>query len=144
MEQHTPELSFTTSMLTGLFVGIIDTLLCLGFNIAYRYESGYSPSNLINVSSVIFAVNLLFLVIGIIHFALAKVFHNKDLVYIIAFVLLTVFCVWSVGDINRFADPAENSQFHRLLTGIALILGVSASFLLPYLCHNRKFLDAVI
>ncbi len=49
---------FFKAMMTGLFVGITDTLICLVFNIAYRNATGYLPSSLINVSSLIFVVNL--------------------------------------------------------------------------------------
>ncbi|WP_431210322.1 hypothetical protein ACQ86N_30410 [Puia sp. P3] len=58
---------FGHAMLAGLFIGIIDTLICLAYNIGYRDATGYTPSALINVSSLIFAVNLLLLFIGMLY-----------------------------------------------------------------------------
>jgi len=144
MEQNPERSPFLTSLLTALFVGIIDTLICLTFNLAYRSNSGYTPSDIINVSSLIFVINLLFVVIGVVHFALLRAFGRNDIVYMIVFVALTVWCVWGEKGMHRFSDPADNTGFHGLLLGITLILGVSASFAVPFLSHNRKFLDAVI
>jgi hypothetical protein len=55
--------SFFNATMTGLFVGIIDTLICLSYNIGYRNFTGYMPSAIINVSSLIFAVNLILFVL---------------------------------------------------------------------------------
>lgn len=144
MEHNQERSPFITSLLTALFVGIIDTVVCLAFNLIYRSNSGYTPSALINVSSLIFVINLLFVVIGVVHFALLKAFGRKDIVYIAVFVVLTVWGVWNTEGIHRFSDPADNAGFRGLLLGITLILGLSASFLVPFLTRNRKFLEAVI
>ena len=143
-QQNLGRSPFLTSLLTALFVGIIDTVICLTFNLAYRSSSGYTPSDMINVSSLIFVINLLFVVIGVVHFALLSVFGRNDIVYMLVFAALTVWGVWGEEGIHRFSDPVDNDGFRGLLLGITLILGVSASFAVPFLTHNRKFLDAVI
>ena len=51
--------TFTRAMMAGLFIGIVDTLICLAYNAGYRDINGYISSEIINVSSLIFAVNLL-------------------------------------------------------------------------------------
>jgi hypothetical protein len=83
-------------------------------------------------------------VIGVVHFALLRAFGRNDIAYMVVFVALTVWCVWGEEGIHRFSDPVDNAGFHGLLLGITLILGISASFGVPFLSHNRKFLDAVI
>ena len=60
---------FFKAMMTGLFVGVIDTVICLIFNIIYRNETGYILSSVINVSSLIFGINLILTLIGIVFFA---------------------------------------------------------------------------
>ena len=127
---------FFKAMMTGLFVGIIDTIICLTYNIAYRDISGYEPSALINVSSLIFAVNLLLLLIGLVYFVFIKFFGKKDFIFTIFIVLLTLFLFRQVETGHRFSDVAVNLGFRGLLGGILLILGVSAAAI-PFLSKSR-------
>ena len=114
-ELHEHSVFFKT-MMTGLFVGIIDTLICLTYNIFYRDLTGYVPSELINVSSLIF---------GVVFFA------------------LTMFLGWKTEMIQRFADTQVNHEFRGLLLGIVLICGISAACL-PLLYNSRKFNEFAI
>src|ERR1700743_3361469 len=109
---------FTNSMMTGLFIGIIDTLICLAYNIGYRNLTGYTPSMLVNVSSLIFAVNLLLLLTGMVYFLFSTLFGNKDYVYIIVSVLFTGFLAWKTEIGHRFADATVNAESKGLLLGI--------------------------
>jgi hypothetical protein len=134
---------FFMTMMTGLFVGIMDTLICLAFNIGYRNATGYMPSAFINVSSLIFCTNLLLTIIGIVYYAFLRVFRKGDAIYFVFFLLVTAFLAWKITGIHRFTDVKENSDFKGLLGGIVLILGVSAACL-PLLYRSRKFTDAII
>ncbi|HTI10836.1 MAG TPA: hypothetical protein VL832_19835 [Puia sp.] len=133
---------FFKAMMTGLFVGIIDTIICLTYNIAYRDISGYEPSALINVSSLIFAVNLLLLLIGLVYFVFIKFFGKKDFIFTIFIVLLTLFLFRQVEMGHRFSDVAVNLGFRGLLGGILLILGVSAAAI-PFLSRS-SFLEKYV
>lgn len=134
---------FYRAMMTGLFVGIIDTVICLAYNIGYRNITGYTPSAMINVSSLIFAINLLLLVIGIFYFVFLRLFKKGDIIFIALFVSLTILLTWKAEGINLFPDSQVNSGFRGLLTGIILIVGLSASCL-PFLFHSRKFEEHVL
>ena len=46
--------------------------------------------------------------------------------------------------IHRSADTVVNFQFHQLLIGIFLIIGLSAAAGIPLLFHSRKFHDEVL
>ena len=129
---------FSKAILTALFIGIVDTVICLAYNIFYREHTGFMMQDYINVSSLIFAVNLIFTVIGIIYFVLLKSFRKGDLVFIVVFALLTIFCVWKVLTGQRTDNHELNVAFRGLLTGIIVIMGLSA-LAVPYLFHNRTF-----
>ncbi len=129
---------FTRAMMTGLFIGVIDTLICLSYNIGYRDTTGYAPSALINVSSLIFAVNLILLLIGMTYFIFIKMFGKRDIVFTLFFALITGIGLWQTEVGHRFADPAVNNGFKGLLFGIVLILGASATAL-PALYHSKFF-----
>jgi hypothetical protein len=129
---------FFKAMMTGLFVGIIDTLICLGYNIGYRDLTGYLPSAFINVSSLIFIVNIVLLLIGILYFAFIKAFGKRDIVFILAILLLTAWGLWATQTGHRFDDDRLNAGFHGLLSGIILICGLSAATI-PFLYHSKGF-----
>ncbi|MBS1662211.1 MAG: hypothetical protein JST68_14295 [Bacteroidetes bacterium] len=135
----TQDSMLTRSMLTGLFIGIIDTLICLAYNIGYRdFFTGYLPSTLINVSSLIFGVNLLLLIVGIVYFLFTKVFGKRDYIFSAAFLLLIAFCIRQIMMGHRFSDRTENLEFRGLLLGVVLVLGISI-VALPYLLRSKFF-----
>jgi hypothetical protein len=134
---------FFKAMMTGLFVGIIDTLICLTYNIAYRSLTGYAPSSIINVSSLIFAVILILLLVGIAYYAFLRVSGKGDVLYLVAILLLTVFLTWKSVKLVRFNDSRLDNGFRGLLTGIVLILGIGAACL-PFLYRNKNFMEHII
>jgi hypothetical protein len=136
--QYDKETLFSRAMMTGLFIGVIDTIICLAYNIGYRDMTGYTPSALINVSSLIFSVNLLLLLIGMIYFVFIKLFGKKDFIFVIVFFLLTLLSVWQTETGHRFADQIVNTEFKGLLLGIVLITGISASAI-PFFFHSKFF-----
>lgn len=144
MEYENFQTPFSKAFLTGLFVGIISTFICLTYNLVYRAETGFMPTAIINVASIIFGVNILFIVIGLIYYALTTVSRKGELLFIILFSLLTVFLSWKAEGVNRFTDHAMTLQFRGLLLGIVLITGIGASFWLPFLFHNKKFAKNVL
>ena len=133
-----PKSDFTRAMLTGLFVGFIATIICLAYNIFYRESTGFSPADFINVSSLIFAVNLLFWVIGIIYYLFFKYFRKGDTIFFVVFILLVALCIWKSAEANRSTIHEINVQFRGLLLGIVIILGIGA-LLIPVLFHNKRF-----
>jgi len=135
--------SFFNAMMTGLFVGIIDTLICLSYSIGYRNYTGYLPSAIINVSSLIFAVNLILLLLGIAYYGFLRASGIGTGLYLAVILVLTAFLTWKTAELIRFNDARLDNGFRGLLIGIILILGVSAACL-PFLYRSKKFLDSVI
>ena len=135
--------AFFKAMMTGLFIGIIDTIICLAYNIGFRSETGYIPSEIINVSSLIFAVNLMLTIIGIVYFFFQRYVRSGDIVYSIVFLALTIWLAMKTFSSARFEDTHLNSGWHGLMGGIVLICGISATCL-PLLVRSDKFQDAVI
>jgi hypothetical protein len=143
METLHPRTTFYRATLSALFAGIMATLLCLGYDIAYRDETGFSLSPLINVSSIIFIVNIIFLIVGIAYSFILTRFKRADLIFTIAFLLLIVFCIWRVLNFQRSPIHAETVQFRGLLIGILIILAIAIAAI-PFLFHNRKFEETVL
>lgn len=134
---------FFKAMMTGLFIGIIDTIICLAYNIGFRDATGYIPSTIINVSSLIFAINILFCVIGIVFYFFHRYLRGGDALYFIVFLALTIWLAVKTFAAVRFGDARLDSGWHGLMGGIVLIMGVS-SLLVPLAFRSNKFQDAVI
>ena len=134
---------FFKAMMTGLFIGVIDTIICLAYNIGYRDMTGYLPSTIINVSSLIFAIVILFAIIGIIYYLFIRYIRQGDIVYFIVFLALTIWATVRSMQVVRFGDSHLDSGWHGLLGGIVLILGLSSASI-PLFYRSKKFQDAVI
>ena len=134
---------FTKAILTGLFAGIVATVLCIGYEIFYRDSTGFPLSDYINVSTLIFAINLVFLVFGILYYAFAR-FKSGELFFAIFFLLLTAVLAFLAGGIHRSEVPSLNKEFHQLFVPMVIIMGLMAAVGIPYLYHNKKFEEHVL
>jgi hypothetical protein len=144
MENEIKLSAFTKAMLTGLFVGIVATLVCLTYNVIYREKTGLQLTEIINVSSLIFFVNLLFLVIGMVFYLFLKAFRGGYIAYILVSLLLSGYFAWKAELVHRSADVLQNNQFHGLLEGMVIIMGIGATIFVPYLYFNKKFEESVL
>jgi len=138
---YTSTLPFLKAFMTGLAVGIADTILCLAFNLLWRKDGdvGFFSSDIINVSSIIFGINILFIVISVLYFGFLQARVKGEVLFSVIFAALTVWGVIVATHIHRTPDPAQNARFHVLLTGVVLICGISAAAGIPLLYHNKKF-----
>ena len=134
---------FSKAILTSVFIGFFATLVCLIYNIIFRESTGYLPADFINVSSLIFVVNLVFLIIGLLYFVFLNFVKKGNVVFEILFVLLTIFCVWKAAHAHMENSPVLTSEFRTLLIGVIIIVGIGA-VLVPLAFHNKKFVDAVL
>jgi hypothetical protein len=135
---------FPKVLLTSVFIGIMGSLLSIVFDIYFVKERNYPLSAFINVSTLIFSVNILFFIIGFIYYGFISASKKGEFVFIVIMILLTVFGVWKAEGAHRTDDQVVNSQFRSLLSGIIIILGLLAAVGLPILVHNKKFQETVI
>ena len=140
MNNQFNQIPFGKIFLTALFAGIIATMICLGYNIWFRETTYYGPSDFINVSSIIFIVNILLLLAGVAYYALKSWSKRGDLIYILFFLLVIAFCIWKTMGIHRFADLKLNGEFIKLLGGTILIIGI-AMLCIPYIYNHKKIVD---
>lgn len=129
---------FYRPMLSAVFAGILATLVCLAYDIIYRDETGFSLSGFINVSSIIFIVNIIFLIAGVLYAVLVGSSRRADVIFRIAFAVLILLCIWGAMGVQRSPIHEETVQFRGLLVGILIIIG-AGMVAIPYLFHNRRF-----
>ncbi len=140
MKNNLNKIPFGKAFLTALFAGILATLVCFAFDIFYRMYTLYGPTDYINVSSIIFIVNILLLVAGVAYYAIKSWFKNGDLIYSVFFLLTFSFCIWRVSGIQRFSDLHLNKEFIQLLGGTVIIIGI-AVLSIPYFFNNKRIVD---
>lgn len=131
------------AILTSVFVGFIATIVCLIYNIIFRESTGYLPADFINVSSLIFGVNLIFFVIGLVYSFLHSSFKRGDLFFEVIFGAIVVLCAWRAAYVHMQNNGTLTSEFRTLLIGVIIIMGIGIE-LIPLLYRNRKFVDAVL
>jgi len=130
------DLTFSKALLAGVFIGFFDTLICLGYNIAYRNVTGYEPSMLINVSSLIFGVNIIFMLFGLAYSLFVKYFGRRDIFFDIVILIAAVFLGWQTEIGRRFADHVVNNEFKGLLLGVVIIIALGA-LTIPLLYRSK-------
>jgi hypothetical protein len=136
---------FSKSLLTGVFTGISATFICIIYNIVYRDETSYGLFSFFNVSSLIFAVNILFMFIGVLHYWFTKfIKRGGEMIYAAFFILLTILLIVKIPGIHRVNDVTENTEFHHLAIAMTLIMGLAAAIGIPVLFHSKKFEEEVL
>ena len=144
MDYDFPKSVFYRAFMTSVFVGLAATIVTILYDYIFVKIFSFPLSAIINVASLIFAVNIVFLLVGILYYLFIATFKKGDMFYILLFVLITGFLTWRSEHANRIDNYAVNMQFRQLLSGIVIIMGIMAAFIVPYLYHSKKFEDTVL
>lgn len=141
MNYDYPQTRLSKDLLTGVFAGIVATLVNLTYDFFYRDFVKFYPSDFINVSSIIFATMLIFTIAGIIYFFLNKVKYG-NIMYIVIFFVLTAICFYGSLHVIRSSNPMETQEFRGLLLGTVAVTGLLVTFFIPYLTkHDTLYND---
>jgi hypothetical protein len=123
-------------LMAGVFAGIIALFLNLVFDIYYRDITRFPLSQIINVASIIFGTLLLMTLAGVAFAVMSLYIKHVTIPYMIVSISLTLLCIRFAMHVHRAADPVLTAEFRGLLTGIFIISGIFASFLVPYLAKK--------
>jgi len=134
-DQHT---SLSKSLMTGLFGGLVSTIICLFYNIIFRFSTNYPLSDIVNVSSIIFVINLIFLVIGLFYFFTNKISTSGKAIYLVAMILLIIIVLWLIAGSQRSENPRYAHDFKGLMSGIVIVMSINA-LLIPVLINKKWF-----
>ncbi|MBS1752892.1 MAG: hypothetical protein KF741_11115 [Ferruginibacter sp.] len=128
---------FSKSLLAGLFAGITATVLCLLYNAIIRYSIGFHLSEMINVSTIIFAMLILATLAGIVYYFFRHYIKKGGLIFQALSVLITVLLVIGTQSVQRSSIPSLTIEFRELLTGIIIITALCVVFIIPYLYKHE-------
>jgi len=144
MEKDFQKTIFYRSFMTCVFAGLIGTVLCMFYDVAFVQMMKFPLSAIINVSTLIFAVNIIFLVIGVLYYTAIALLKNGEAIYITLLILITAFALWRIQGFQRTDNATINMQFRWLSSGIIVILGLLAFIAVPLLYRNKKFDEYVL
>lgn len=131
---------FYKSLMAGLFAGIIITLANLIFNFIYRGITRFNPSEMVNVTSIIFVSLILSMVAGILYYLIVPYANKSKMIFIVLFILLTVVVTYVAFHVSRSSNPNVSAQFHGLFAGIVVISGLTNAILIPYMAKHKTMI----
>ena len=134
---------FDKIMMTGVFIGLIITVIAMAFDAAFLESTDYPFTTFINVSSLIFSLNILFMALAAIYYGFTKLSKYGSIMFIVFFALLTIFLLIKVAGVHRSDNQHFNSEFKMVLSVIILMVAAGA-FGIPFLVNNKWFRRDVI
>jgi hypothetical protein len=137
MEQTNQEAQAYKPIMAGLVTGIVATVLNIFYDIFYRGSTRYEPSQLINVATIIFGTLLILVVAGSIYAIIGRYVRQVNAVFILLFLILTLYLVYLTLHVQRGPDPIVAAQFRGLLLGLIIISGALTIFMVPYLASRE-------
>jgi len=140
METEIETGSFYKSLMAGLFAGIVVTVVNLIFNFIYRNATGFNPSLIVNVTSIIFVSLILSVLAGILYYLIVPYGHKSKFLFIILFFVLTVIVTYVAFNVTRSSNATVTTQFHGLFAGIVVITGLINALLIPYMARNKNMI----
>jgi hypothetical protein len=127
---------FTKSLLAGVFAGIAATVLSLLYNAFFRGYTGFFLSELINVSTVIFALLTVGTIAGPTFYLFHHYLKNGTVVFQLSSILITILLLLGGLQVQRTADPVAAKEFRELLAGVITITGLCISLGIPFLYRH--------
>ena len=127
------------AFMTALFVGVADALLCLIYNVIYRNGRPYFSSEIINVSYIIFGIVFLFAMIGLVYLFAQRLFRQGNLVFMFFMIIVSTLAILAIHSGNFSSNPVECQSLRAEATGIAVIVGFSATAGIPLLHGSHAF-----
>ncbi len=127
----------TKGVFAGAFTGIIISVANLGYDFIYRGITHFSPSEIINVSSLIFGSLLAMMFFAVIYLILANATKSAAIIFRILMLIITVLVLAIIVTTNK--DQSTFGGMHGLLIGLVAISGfVGGVLLIPYFAKNPQ------
>jgi hypothetical protein len=141
MDYNYKQTNLSKAIFGGLFAGLIACGISELYNIIFRYTTNYQPADLMNVETLIFAPVFFCVIAGIIYFILTKFSKKGRLIYTILFILITISVSFSALNMHLTESVLLIHQFRELFISIVIIIGVTATFILPYVTKHDALID---
>ncbi len=128
-------------VLSGLYSGIVATVLNMIFVYVYRYLTSFQDFNGIDVTVIVFGTLLLSLACGIVFYFF--VYYSKKGIpaYRIAVAMVTLVIIFAGLYLRRSVVGDVPIEFRVIVIITQVIIGGLAAFLIPYLFRHDKIIS---
>lgn len=144
MEKDFEKKVFYRAFMTCFFAGLIGTVLCIIYDLFFVETLHFPLSSMINVSTLIFSINILFPLIGAFYYWSVKFAKCGEVAYVALVTVLSVLILLKIQTFQRTDNAVINIQFRWLSSGIIVILALLAVIAVPLLYRSRKFDEYVL
>ena len=129
---------FSKCILAGVFSGLAATVTNLTYNYFYRDHTKYTPSGIVNITTIIFGTMILFILCSNLYYALSKAMKSGSVIYMIIFAALTLLGLWAIMGGGHETGSLLASDFKGLILGMEIICGALLTFFIPYLMKHQS------
>ncbi len=130
----------SVSLMTSVFCGFFATVVGLLFNVIFRFATNFPISDLINVSTLIYMLNVWFLIAGLIFYGLKVATPSGNIIFAVFSLVLCGFVFFLISGSKMSDVPKLATHYKGLLNGLVLIV-LLFMLSMPVLAGNKKFED---
>lgn len=128
-------------VLSGLYSGIVATVLNMVFVYIYRYITSFQYFNGVDVTVIVFGTLLLSLACGIVFHLFTYYFKKGIPVYRVAVFIVTILIVVLGLTVRRSLEGEVPMEFRVIVIVTQVIIGTLAAFFIPYLFKHDKIIS---
>ncbi len=128
-------------VLSGLYSGIIATVLNMIFVYVYRYLASFEDFNGMDVTVIVFGTLLLSLACGIVFYFFVYYLKKGIPVYRVAVLIVTILIIIAGLYLRRSVEGDVPMDFRIIVIITQTIIGGLAAFLIPYLFSHDKLIS---
>ena len=128
-------------VLSGLYSGIVATVLNMVFVYVYRYLTSFQDFNGVDVTVIVFGTLLLSLACGIVFYFFVYYLQKGVPVYRVAVAIVTILIILTGIYLRRSVEGDVPIEFRVIVISTQVIIGGLATFLIPYLFRHDTLIS---
>ncbi len=129
------------SVLSGLYSGIVATVINMIFVFIYRWLTLFQDFNGIDVTVIVFGTLLLSLSCGVVFYLFVHYLKKGIPVYRVAVFVVTLLIIFFGLYLRRSVEGEVPVEFRVIVIITQIIIGGLAAFLIPYLFKHDKLIS---
>jgi hypothetical protein len=141
MNYDYPQSDLSRGVLSGLFAGIIATVINVIFVFVYRSVTAFYEFNGMDITVIIFGSILLSMTCGIIFYFFVHYLKKGIAFYRLIVLIVTVVIVYLGITLRRSIVGEVPDDFRVMVIGTQVVIGGLAAFLVPYLFRHDSIIS---
>lgn len=136
-----PQSDLSRGVLSGLFAGIVATVINMLFVYIYRQATGFEEFNGLDVMVIIFGSIAQCIAAGITFYWFVHYLNKGVAAYRITAVLITVLIVVFGLTLRQSVVGEVPNEFRIIVIGTQVVIGGLVTFLVPYLFRHDRYIS---